>query len=278
MVLFLLLTISGLSLFIFSQTGNDMLKPYVKEKLEEKIGLPVEVKTFTLESGTSSVDFVINKQAVVKAVSQYNLWDRSFKGEYQIKADTFTYEDMLFQAADIQGNFKGVSEDIYVDGKGTALDATLDYRLNIINSEAQKILVNMKGAQLAEVLVLLGHPALAEGKIDIEINMPEIGEDTARGYGHIVLNKAYFNPTLVKKMYDYALPEKSYVHGTIDANLEGKEIKLVGDVQSNLFMLQIKNALVNTVLKQLTAAYHLDVKDMRILTKNKLTGPLEVEG
>ena len=277
-LLFLLLAIAGLSFFIFSQTGNDMLKPYVKEKLEEKIGLPVEVKTFTLESGASSVDFVINKQADVKVVSQYNVWDRSFEGTYQIQADTFTYEDMQFQAADIQGNFKGVSEDIYVEGKGTALDATLDYRLNIINSEAQKILVNMKGAQLAEVLVLLGHPALAEGKIDIEINMPDIGQDTASGYGHIVLNKAYFNAKLIKKIYDYTLPEKSYVHGTIDANLEGKEIKLVGDIQSNLFMFQLKNALVNTVSKQLTAAYRLDVKDMRILTQNKLAGPLEVEG
>ncbi len=277
-VLFMLVTIAGLSFFIFSQTGNNMLKPYVKEKLEEKIGLPVEVKTFTLESGTSSVDFVINKQADVKVISQYNVWDRSFEGSYQIQADTFTYEDMQFQAADIQGNFKGISEDIYVDGKGTALDATLDYRLNIIDNEAQKILVNMKGAQLAEVLVLLGHPALAEGKIDVEINMPDIGEATASGYGHIVLNKAHFNPQLVKKMYDYTLPEKSYVQGTINADLAGEEIKLVGDVQSNLFMLQIKNALVNTVAKQLTAAYHLDVKDLRILTKNKLAGPLEAEG
>lgn len=277
-LLFLLLTIWGFSLFIFSPTGNTLLKPYVKEKLEEKIGLPVEIKTFTLESGTSSLDFVIDKQAVVNVESQYNLWGQSFEGIYHIQAEKLTYEDMQFEEADIEGNFKGVSEDVYVDGKGTALDAKVDYRLNIIDNNPQKILLNIKGAQLAEVLLLLGHPALAEGKIDVEINMPDIGEDTASGYGHIVLDKAYFNRKLVKELYDYTLPDKSYVLGTIEAKMEGKDIKLLGDVQSNLFMLQIKNALVDMVSKQLTAGYSLDVKDMRILTKNKLDGPLKVDG
>jgi len=255
-----------------------MLKPYVKEKLAEKIGLPVEIKTFRLEAGTSNLDFVIDKQALVNVESQYNLWSQSFEGMYHIKSDTFTYDDVTLKKADIQGNFKGVAEDIYIEGKGSALDAKVDYRLNVIDNEAQKILVNMKGAQLAEVLQLYGHPALAEGKIDVEINMPDIGEHTAIGYGHIVLDKAYFNRKLVKELYDYALPDKSYVYGTIDANLEGKNIKLLGDVQSNLFMLQIKNALVNMAFNQFTAEYSLDVKDMRILTKNKLAGPLKLDG
>ncbi|MCW8821521.1 MAG: hypothetical protein OQK45_04765, partial [Sulfurovum sp.] len=277
-LLFVLLGIAGIFLFSFSQAGNDMLKPYIQQKLEKEIGLPVELNTFKLESGTSSLDMIINKQANVRVVTQYNLWSQSFEGIYHIKADTFTYQDRKLKDVDIKGNFKGVSEDIYIDGNGTTLAAKVDYRLNVIDNLPQKIVVNMKGAQFAEVLQLLGHPALAEGKIDVEINMPDIGEDTATGYGHIVLNKAYFNRTLVEELYDYTLPEKSYVNGTVDANLEGKQVKVTGDVQSDLFMLQIKNALVDMVSEQLTAAYSLDVKDMRILTKNKLAGVLKVDG
>ena len=88
-ILFLLLTIVGLSFFIFSQTGNDMLKPYVKEKLEETIGLPVEVKTFKLESKTSSLEIVIHNQAFVNVTTQHDLWSQSFEGTYQIKTDRF---------------------------------------------------------------------------------------------------------------------------------------------------------------------------------------------
>ncbi len=277
-VLFLLLSLAGLLLFSFTQTGNNMLKPYIQQKLEAEIGMPVEVKEFKLKSGTSSLDMVINKQAFVHVSTRHNLWDQSFEGIYRIKTDGLDYEDIKLKDTEIQGNFKGVSEDMYIDGNGTALGATLEYRFNITDDIAQKIVVNMQGAQLAEVLQLLGHPALAEGKIDVEINMPDIGEDTASGYGHIVLNKAYFNRTLVKELYGYALPKKSYVHGTMDATLEGQNIKLSGDAQSNLFALEIKDALVDMVSDQLSAVYRLDVQDMRILTKNKLAGPFKIDG
>lgn len=277
-LLFVLLTVTGLSLFLFSQSGNEMLKPYVKEKLEEKIGLPVEVQTFTLRSGVSSLEFVINKQAAVKVVSRYSIWDQSFEGRYQLRSDTFSYKDMMLKETDLKGNFKGVSKDIYVEGKGTAIDAKINYRLHIIDHAAQKIILHMKGAALSEVLRLSGHPALAEGKIDVEVHMPDIGEDTARGYGHIILNKAHFNRKLLKELYDYSLPEKSYLHGKIDADLEGENVTVLGNVQSNLFTLQVKNTVVNMLSGQLNAAYSLDVEELRIWTKNKLSGPLKLDG
>jgi hypothetical protein len=78
-LLVVLLALAGLFFFAFSQAGNEMLKPYVKQKLEEKIGMPVEVKKFRLQSGKSSLDLVINQQAVVNVVSHYSLWGQSFE-------------------------------------------------------------------------------------------------------------------------------------------------------------------------------------------------------
>lgn len=277
-MLFLLLGLAGLLFFSFTQAGNEMLKPYVQQKLEQEIGLPVEVDTFTLKSGAASLDIVINKQALVHVSTQHDLWGRSFEGIYHIKADTFAYEERKLKNVDIKGNFKGVSEDMAMDGKGTALGADLVYSLNITDDVPRQIVANMKGAQLSELLEYMGQPALAKGKIDVDINMPDIGQDTANGYGHIVLNKAYFNRALVKELYGYTLPEKSYVHGTMDATLEGQKVKLAGETQSNLFTLEIKDALADMASDQLTAGYRLDVKDMRILSKNTLAGPLKVDG
>jgi len=277
-LLFVLLVVTGLSLFLFSQTGNEMLKPYVKEKLEKKIGLPVEIQTFTLQSGNSRLDFVVNKQAVVNVVSQYSFLEQSFEGVYHILSDTFSYKNRVFKEIDIKGHFKGVSEDISVEGNGTALDAKVDYRLHVIDNVAQKIILNMKGVQLSEVLRLYGRPALAEGKIDVEVNMPDIGEESQSGYGHIVLHKARFNRQLVKTLYGYTPPEKSYLHGKIDAKMKGENVTLLGNVQSDLFTLQIKNTLVNILSGQWRAAYSLDVKELRILTKNKLAGLLKLDG
>ena len=277
-LLFVLLAATGLSLFLFSHTGNEMLKPYVKEKLEEKTGLPVEVQNFTFTSGASSLDFVINKQAFVNVRSRYSLWDQSFEGKYQLRSESFSYKDRVFKETAVKGNFKGVSEEFYVEGKGLALDAKVDYRLKVIDNVAEKIILHMKGAKFSEVLALSGRPALAEGKIDVEVNMPDIGEDTGNGYGHIVLHKSRFDRKLIKALYGYSLPEKSDLNGKIDATLEGKNITLSGNVESDLFTLQIKNALLDILSGQVKAAYSLDVKELRIVTKNKLAGPLKLDG
>ena len=278
-LLFLLLIILGLYFLIFSPIGSSILKPYIKKSLEEKIGMPVDINAFDLEYGASRLDFSINKQADVHIeVSQYDLWDDSYEGIYHIKTDQFTYENKRLNKVDIKGNFKYAPEDIYVEGNGTALDAKVDYRVNIIDNLPQQILLNIKDAQLSEVLQLSGQPDIAQGKIDVKINIPDMGGDTENIYGYIELKKSYFNPTRVKELYDYRLPEKSYVYGRIDGNIEGENVKLVGDVQSNLFVLKIKNALVSIFSEDWNAEYDLDVKDMRILTKNKLAGILDLKG
>jgi hypothetical protein len=136
----------------------------------------------------------------------------------------------------------------------------------------------MKEAQLSEILQLAGQPDIAQGKVDVKINIPDMGGDPKDIYGYIELKKSYFDPKRLKELYEYTIPEKSYLYGRIDGNLEGENVKLVGDIQSNLFVLQIKNALVSMFSEDWSGEYDLDVKDMRILSKNKLAGVLDLQG
>ncbi len=278
-LLILLLIIVGLYFLAFGPIGSTLLEPYVKKELEEKIGMPVEITAFDLDYGTSSLQFSINKQAQVSLeVSEYDLSKDAYAGIYHIKTDTFTYKNKKLNNADIKGNFKYMPEDIYVEGNGTALSTNVDYRLKILDDLPQQILLDMKEAELSELLELIGHHAIAEGKIDVEINIPDMGGDREHTYGYIDLKKSYFNSKLVKELYEYTLPDNSYLQGRIDGNLEGETVSLVGDVQSNLFVFQIKNALGRIFSGDWSAEYALDVKDMRILTKNKLTGALDLKG
>jgi len=61
-LVFLLLAITGIFLFTFSQTGNEFIKPYIQQELEQEIGLPVEIRKFKLESGVSRLEIVVNQQ------------------------------------------------------------------------------------------------------------------------------------------------------------------------------------------------------------------------
>jgi len=277
-ILLVLVTITGTLFFAFSTSGNNVLKTYLHQELEEKIGLPVEVRKFTLEAGKSSLSMRINKEADIKVEVHYDLLAQTFKGIYHVKAENFQYEKMMLRDVDIKGHFKGVAEDIVVDGMGSALDAPLAYRFRLLDQIPQNIEANIKGMALSEVLELAGQPSLAKGKIDVEINMPDIGKEFANGYGHIVLDKALFNTEIIKKTYDLTVPNKSYVSGNIDLKLKGNNLNFLVNTQSNLFNLNIENASVNLENKKVFANYMMDVKEMAILTQNQLAGPLKVTG
>ena len=278
LTLVILLTLTGTLFYAFSPSGNEMLKPYIKEKLEEKIGLPVEVRKFTLDVGESSAILRINKQADVEIVTHYDVLAQSLNGIYRVKVKNFQYEDILLRQANLQGHFKGVAEDIVIDGKGTALDANLAYSLRVLEQKPQNIVANMKGVSLAEILEFTGQPPMANGTIDIDINMPDIGQEFANGYGHIVLHKALFNAGIVKKMYDLTLPKESYVTGNVDMKLKGNSLNLLANAKSNLFSLKIEDASIGLKDKKVLGSYAMDVKEMGILTQNQLAGALKVLG
>lgn len=279
-LIFLLLLVVGLYfLTFFTPLGSSLAKPYIKKELEDKIGMPVDIKALDLQYNSAHLDFSINDQAQVNVdLSQYDLSAEHYEGTYRIKTDGFTYKKRGLKKADISGSFKYGSEELFLQGEGTALNAKVDYRFSIIDNLPQQILLNIEDAQLSEALALAGQPDIAEGKIDVKINIPDMAGDREEIYGYLELKKSYFKPQQVKALYDYTLPEKSYMHGRIDGNLEGENVKLVGALQSNLFVLQIQEALVSLFTEDWRVKYDLDVKDMRILSKNKLAGVLDLRG
>ena len=277
-ILFVLLAVTGTLFYAFSDRGNAALGTYIQEEAEEKIGLPVEVRKFTLEAGKSRLIMRINKEADVEVVTNYDILAQSFQGIYRVKANDFHYEKMVLREADIQGHFKGVAEDIVVDGRGTALDANLAYRFRVLDQLPKDIEANIKGIALAELLALAGQVPIVEGKIDVDIKMPDIGKEFASGYGHMVLDKAYFNTNIVQKMYDLTIPKKSYLSGVMDVKLKGNMLHLQANAKSNLFNLQLKDAVLDAEKQHVKANYVMDVKEMAILSQNKLSGPLMLSG
>ncbi len=277
-LLFLSLTLGVLFLVSFTQTGNTMFKPYIKESLEEKIGLPIEVKSFKLEFDTVRLIFVIDGQAVVETASHYGLWGLSFDGIYRVTAKKFAYEGLILGEVDLKGDFKREGKEVDVTGQGLALGAKMDYSFKIMEDVAQKIILKMQGAELEQILMLLGKPVLAQGKVDIDVNMPNIGDENVEGQGQLLLHHASFNSALVKQIYGVMLPEKSDISAKAEAKLQGALVGITGEVQSDLFSVLLKDTKFDIAAKALSGKYVLDVKELRIMTENKLAGAFKAQG
>lgn len=277
-ILFFLLAVTGTLLFAFSKSGNDVIKEYIQTRLDEESSLPMEVRKFTLEAGKARIIIRVNKQVKIEIVTHYDLLSQSFSGIYALHAKAFHYDNIYLRQASIQGHFKGVAEDILVDGLGTSLDAKTKYAFRLLEKKPKNIVATMKGVALAEVLELSGQPALANGKLDIDINMPDIGEEFANGYAKIILHPSEFNRALVQQNYDLKLPKRSTLDGNVDITLKGSLLKVLAKANSNLFHLKIDKTSVDMKKKTAEGSYSVDVKEMAILTQNKLSGAFKVVG
>ncbi len=277
-ILFLVLLSGAGIFFAYSSTGNGVLQSYIEDRLQEETGLPVKVDKFTLDSKQAKLHLSVNKELVVEVVSNYDVWAQSFEGIYRVQAKQFRYEKMLLRQANVKGHFKGLAENFYVDGTGTALDAKLDYKLMVLEQMPRKIKATMQGVKLSEILLLAGQDAVAEGKVDVNIDMPDIGEAGAKGQGMIRLSKGLFNRAFITKKYGYTLPNGSHVNAQLNVKLNGDSVVFDTEAKSNLFTLKTTEGSVDLRSKKVQTRYAVDVKDLRILTRNQLAGPLMVTG
>jgi hypothetical protein len=277
-ILFILLLLAGVVYFAFSQSGNSMISTYIQKEAQKAIGLPVEVRKFKLEAGKARLIMRINQRMSVEVVTNYSILGQSFSGIYRLKADNFRYEKMLLRQADMRGQFKGKMEDVMVDGKGTALDAQLAYRLHIVDKKPRNIEAIVKGLSLSELLELSGQAALADGKIDAEIKMPDIGKEFAKGEGHVVLHDGLLNTALVQNIYHVTLPKQSHISANIDTKLHGTKVNVLAEAKSDLFHLKLDKTTVDIKTKNVITHYDMDVKEMGVLTQNALAGPLHIIG
>jgi len=276
--LVLFLSLGAGYLFIYSDAGNTFLKPYVEDYLKEQTSLLLKVDRFTLREKQVRIVCSVNRTLSLEAVSNYNLWEGSFQGIYRLKAKDFQYKNIVLRQADIKGDFRGKTDNFQIEGKGNALDSKVSYILSILAQELRNIKVNMRGVSLSEALSLAGKEPVAKGRIDVNINMPHIGEKGTKGEGVIVLDKGVFNRTLIIKKYGYLLPKESYLKSKIKMFLKGGRLAFSLNAKSNLFHIQSKEGFVNLQTKRIHTLYTADIKELRILSHNKLSGSFLLHG
>ena len=270
-----------LALLLFTQTGNDLVKPYLKAELEKQIGLPTKVETFKLRYDHTVLDIIIDKGLKVDVTSHFNLLSQSFDGTYKVGANNFMYEGISLDQVNINGGFKGVPTDLLVNGKGTSFDAPLKYDLRIKDGDAQEITFYMKDMAVADILKLAKQPALAQGKIDANLTIPTLVGKERNAEVSIHLADITFNDALMKKTYKVTLPEALKIHGDMDANLTGQQLEGTVDMQSHIANVNLQNITFNTDTQHMTTDYIVDIMDLKSLSgllNTKLDGLIVLKG
>ncbi len=276
--LMLLIVLAGL---LFTQTGNDLLKPYLKTELEKQVGLPVEIDLFTLRYDHTKLKIVINKALSIDVQSIFNLLGLSFDGTYTIYANNFVYNKINFKQANINGEFKGVPDDILVNGKGNTFDAPLNYYLRILKGDAKEITFQLKDMNLSDILELAKQPPIAKGLVDANVTIPTLVKSERNAHGIIHFEGIIFDDALMKKIFKVSMPEAMQMNGLIDANVTDTQVMGGATMQSNIANVNLKDLKFNTQTKHLTSNYLVDIlslKSLSALLHTKMDGAMVLEG
>lgn len=279
----LLLLILGLLGLLFTQQGNDILKPYLKAELEKQVDQPVNISHFKLRYDHTELKIVINKALNIDVQSVFNLLGLNFDGTYTIYVNNFHYDGINFRQANINGEFKGVPDDIYVNGKGNTFDAPLNYYLRILEGDAKELTFQFKDMNIADLLALSKQPAIAQGIVDANVTIPTLSDGELNAHGLINLDSITFNDALIKEHYEVTMPEALMLDAVIDANMTDDAIIGDADIKSTIADVTLTDLHFHKDTKHITSKYIVDFMNLNVLSlsnliQTKLHGALLLKG
>ncbi|MDQ7083818.1 MAG: hypothetical protein Q9M36_02320 [Sulfurovum sp.] len=277
-IVILLSAIIGLRLFAFTHSGNTTIKTYLKSSLKSYTGLPINIHNFNLDEEEMTFTIKVDEQITIEVKTKYNLVTQYLYGQYHLKITDFTHQYIHLKHANLQGRFKGSIENMQVQGRGSALDANLSYRFHIKHSKFKHIQAKIQNVNASELFALIHEDTVFEGKVDVDINLPDIGKYSAQGRGAIVLHKAFFNTPLIERKYGIVLPKQSYTLGHISMVLDGRSLAFSTQAQSNLFHIDIQDAVMDVTKQTLDANYTMTINNLALFSKNVLIGTFALKG
>ena len=153
---------------VFTQFGNDLLKPTIESKIKEQTKLDSKLKTFTLDMSSFEVLLELNANNAILLKGNYSPFSQTFDVEYRVKLEELRTLKPLTQAQ-LQSSFHtdgrvvGDMKFIKVDGKSDVASSATDYHVELTDFNPTSIIAKIDSADLKALLHMVNQKAYASG-------------------------------------------------------------------------------------------------------------------
>ncbi len=284
-ILLLVSLIVTFSLFLlFHDRGNEYLKPYLSRYLESQIEKKVKIEVEHLKIDYNYIELTakINKLSRLNTYGEYDILDKTVNLKYNLKSNGFKSKEFSFDnKIDINGTVKGLFNNLDVTGDGLAFDSKLNYKLKVEEKLVKNIKIHIIKADIAQILILTAQPAYAEGKIDVDVDIPTLEGNLTTGKAQILLHTTKLNEKILNKQYKLNIPKNTTLTAKIDSIIALDSVKFNADIDSKLLTLRLNNAHYNFKKEKLFSNYNLLIPKLskfnRVVGKN-LQGEITIDG
>ena len=261
-----ILSLIFLTLFfiLFTQSGNNILKPYIQKYLKEELKKEIKIEAFTLKTNFLDTEIIIDKNSKIILNGNFNLLEKVFDFDYIVDSKNLqTPYIIITQPLHVEGKFVGNLKEFQLNGRGKAFRSNIRFFVDMEDKNIKNIKLNAKNVKMEDVLSILKKPIYTKGMFDINIDVKQTQKDIYKGKGDVQIHYGVLNEKILQKNFSQAITYR----GNITANIDGNTISTKGNVVSNIAKIDILNGKYNIKKKLFKGNYTLFLPDLNLLSQ-----------
>lgn len=275
-IILCVIVICGLT-FLFSSSGNNMIKSYAQNLIKEKTGLVVNFKKFELNFGDFNITADINNEISANVFGKYGLFARNFNVNYALNVnDLSTFNLKLKDAMDFRGKAGGTIDKFAVNGSGKAFDSNINFLAKIDEFKPEDVDLNAKNINLNKVLEFLNMPKyLKQGSLNVVAKIKNENGNANIYSQNAVLNEAVF------KERNITIPNNLAISLNSDINIKDLIATAKTYINSEILNINAQKTVYDINKKTLQSDFSVDIQDLsklEAIIHQKLKGSLSANG
>ncbi len=280
LVVIIILVVYGL---LFTQLGNNIIKPTLQEKISKAIGKNVIVTRFSLRPSTVILECALANKRFLAVKGALSLFSQKMDLDYTLDIpdiSEFVNEKNLRGGITAKGKIAGDFKNFAVSGNASVFGGVASYKVILTNRKPTTIILSLSQLRLAKLLAMMKKPKFVDGVLSIKANLKNLGSGKSSGNAVITVEKGMTNADLLKKKFNF---ERAKIPFTANFHIvaNGKMLNANGNIKSSVAFFKLKKSYIDLNSFSANGVYTLNIPDLNRLyfaTKRHMRGKIFISG
>ncbi len=253
---------------LFTQSGNNLIKPYVEKTIQKKLQKDVHVEAFTLKTNFIDLEVTIDKNSKLLINGNFNIFAETVDIEYTVDAkDLKTPYVNIEGLLHVKGHVKGEINNFQANGTGVIFNSKINFLTHIVEQKVKAIKLDAKNIRIQSILAFLKKPIYSKGVIDINMDIKQ-KDNNFVGKSDVIIHYGTLNNALLEKDFNLKPDRIVTYRGTINATIDGEKIHAKTNIFSNIAKIETKNSQYNMKKKVFYSDYIVRIPELSAFEKN----------
>ena len=275
-------------MLFFTKIGNSTISKYIENSFNEKQNdFKLKFDTFLINTNKINLVANINDSSKIKIDGKISsLFDLKAEFIYKIDIKDLSIFNNIVQK-ELKGSLQANGDLITKNGLSTIIgtsniaNSSTKYEINLNKTDIKSLDLDIKNANIDELLALLSEPIYSFGKLNLNAKLIKNSSNFFNGDFLFDINDGKINNEIVQKEFNFPIKQ------TITYNLKSlnklENTNVLSDIKliSSLANLDMKNLIIDLVTKDISSNYFLDILNLRQIEEFiniALNGDLKVVG